>query len=321
MNDSANALILSSASALEAAKEFTALKPNGRKDCVVVVARYVEQKMRMYFECKNGVWTTLADESLARSKSLRIYIVYYEERPERPLEVEASTALDAAQLFAAREVNGQADCMVIVRSADLPEDERKFSRKDGHWKPIAVENNHRKAFDNPAHKGAISTTSLTDCPLSVKSARLWIIVPMYIALAIVITMSVAGAGILGLLYVGFSRSALASGTANIFAGLGGFYVGLALVFLAVTIAVHWGANRLLEGAEWARIVFIVLLALGLLNNIPSALFLIGAGGALGFFIGVGLLVINFVPLVKLSGRESSDWFRRMRLLRDKNLMA
>lgn len=237
------------------------------------------------------------------------YLVFREDRPDRPLLIDASTALEAVQSYAAIDVPSHIDCVVVARLKDIADDERKFSRKNGVWRPVVEETYPRsgkEAHARPLNQALHHPHSQT--PTAVRRARNWIVVPMWMAIAI--------GGLLGAGAITFVKP-MVSFVPEVFSILQNSLLVLLLVFALVACCLHWLANQLLIGAEWARMIWVVILCLGLASipfSLPETLLLLHANfifGTADLLLTLAICVINIIPLKLLLSRETVAWFRHM----------
>jgi hypothetical protein len=158
-------------------------------------------------------------------------------------------------------------------------------------------------------------------------ARNWIVVPMWIGVVVGVILTLfIFAGLLGTLDSSNSWGLSQGDKQFVWGLLIIMIVAFPITTMLIVLLIFWLVSKMLEGKNWARITFIVFDIVAAVNIPISlvwdlAMFFVAPAYAL-FFILVTLAasIIIVVRLSLLCRRETSDWFRKIRLLRDQQLL-
>lgn len=263
--------------------------------------------------------------------ALQDYIIWYEDEPTGPCKIASHSPLNAAKDFALRCPHGEQNIVVCARDTQRPDDVHKFQRSEGVWSTLRAPNpssggvgsaQKQPIPDSPLAGGTLEAL-LKNPPGNLKKAKGWILVPMWLGitilwvlLAVIYTMAQAKNGPLAFAFYG-SDQFVASVLPFI---LPGCVIGVILIL--------WLVEKLMDGANWARILFIVgdvltiIQTLGAFASFGLILALVSASSFLiGALVAVLISIPSIVRLCLLCSRQTSEWFQRVRLLQDERLRA
>ena len=260
--------------------------------------------------------------AVADPSALKEYIVWYEDRPTGPRKIASHSPLNAAKDFALQSAHGAQEFVVCVR-IDQAKDVHKFKRSAGVWSNVETLIMSPLSPNSPRENQSVSSfrantrveTLLENPPRSLTKAQSWILVPMYITVLVVLVLLA-------------SCLVLLSSTMGVGPAFWTIVFVGAIFFGAVAVCLStWLVDKMMTGANWSRIVFIVGDAMTLINiagQFVYCLFLAAVFGPI-ILIGSAFLVLASIPaivrLCLLCRRETSEWFQRVRLLRDEQLRA
>ena len=259
--------------------------------------------------------------AVADPSALKEYIVWYEDRPTGPRKIASQSPLNAAKDFALQSAHGAQEFVVCVR-IDQAKDVHKFKRSAGVWSNMDSLIMSPLSPNSPRENQSVSSfranTSvealLENPPRSLTKARSWILVPTYIGVVVAIVLIILLGIWSGTMGVGPDFWSLV-------------FFGIILVGTVSVCLITWLVDKMMTGANWSRIVFIVGDAMTLINiagQFVYGLFLVAVFGPI-ILIGSAFLVLAsiaaIVRLCLLCRRETSEWFQRVRLLRDEQLRA
>jgi hypothetical protein len=257
----------------------------------------------------------------ADSSALKEYIVWYEDRPTGPRKIASQSPLNAAKDFALQSAHGAQEFVVCVR-IDQAKDVHKFKRSAGVWNNMDSLIMSSLSPNSPRQNQSVSSfrantsveTLLENPPRSLTKARSWILVPAYIGSVVAIVL---------MILLGVWSSTMGVGpTFGLSVFVGAIFFGIVLLGL-----ITWLVDKMMSGANWSRIVFIVGDAMTLINTAGQFVYCLFLAAVFGpiILIGSAFLVLASIPaivvLCLLCRRETSEWFQRVRLLRDEQLRA
>ena len=239
--------------------------------------------------------------AVADPSALKEYIVWYEDRPTGPRKIASHSPLNAAKDFALQSAHGAQEFVVCVR-IDQAKEVHKFKRSAGVW------SNMEAPFAASSVAIAEAPGTLKDLvarpPATVKRARQVSILWAWLGLSLSLTFAADQMGSLPPL----QDSGMALGVV----------MGIMVVGFSIWL-VYWISGKLIQGKQWARVVTIVS-STG--SFIPDSWFGSWSSTATGpsavvatlFNWGFAVVVIGLLAMP-----ESSDWFRKIRLLKDQEL--
>jgi hypothetical protein len=239
--------------------------------------------------------------AVADPSALKEYIVWYEDRPTGPRKIASHSPLNAAKDFALQSAHGAQEFVVCVR-IDQAKDVHKFKRSAGVWSNMGAP----FAASSVAIAEAPGTLKdlLARPPATVKRARQVYILWLWLGLSLGLTFAADQMGSLPPLQD--------SGMASV------VVMGIMVVGFSIWL-VYWTSGKLIQGKQWARVVIIVTSAGAF---IPDSWFgswpptPTGPSAVVATLFGWGFAVV-VIGLLAMPG--SSDWFRKIRLLKDQEL--